>query len=210
MTPTCAQEMTMRSVTISALSALYTLLLGFAPVLAQKDDKPGPEVLHLTDGKFGKALDPRLSPVQVEGNPHWRTPPLTVECWVKSDKKAGFNVFVASDRKSSARHWELYSYAGSGALGAYLPGYEPSEVVSNVNICDGKWHFLAMTFDGKTVRLYVDGKSVHEREVKKKEGGKNEDGPLTIGMALADKQRIGCDGLIDDVRVSSVVRKIDG
>ena len=57
-----------------------------------------------------------------EGNDRYRKPPLTVECWAKLNSKRGFNVLVASDPKSSAQHWEIYSYAGSGVFSAYLPG----------------------------------------------------------------------------------------
>src|SRR5262249_2596535 len=135
-------------------------------------------------------------------------PPLTVECWAKLFSKKGFNILVASDPKESARHWEIYSYAGSGVFSAYLPGTDVGEIRSNVDICDGKWHYLAMTFDGTTVRLFVDAKSGKEKAVKPKDGLKPVPGPLMIGQAIAGKQRIGCDGLIDDVRLSRVVRAI--
>src|SRR5262245_20321239 len=104
--------------------------------------------IRLTDGRFGKALDARAVPLRAEGQPYYRQPSLTVECWAKLFSKKGFNVLVASDDKSSSRHWEIYSYSGSGACSAYFPGLSPSEIVSKVDICDGQWHFLAMTYDG--------------------------------------------------------------
>src|SRR5262249_30785254 len=78
----------------------------------------------------------------------------------------------------------------------------------DVDICDAKWHHLAMTFDGRTVELFIDGKKVREPPVRMKDGLKPVPGPLTIGQVVAGKQRIGCDGLIDDVRISRVVRTI--
>ncbi|MFQ3652154.1 MAG: DUF6797 domain-containing protein, partial [Gemmataceae bacterium] len=39
-------------------------------------------------------------------------------------------------------------------------------------------------------------------------GRKGVDGPLSIGLALEGSQRTGCDGLIDDVHISRVIRKI--
>src|SRR5262245_14463540 len=171
---------------------------------------PPPGSLKLAEGRFGKALDARASPVEVEGSARFRKPPLTVECWAKLFSKKGFNVLVASDHKSSGDHWEIYSYAGSGAFSVYLPGVEQPELVSKTDICDGKWHYLAMTHDGQTVRLFVDGKRVLERGVKKRRGARAEPGPLTIGAALDGSLRIGCDGLIDDVRISSTVRTIAG
>lgn len=170
------------------------------------NDPPGTP--RLVEGRFGKALDAHTTPVVIDGNERFRTPPLTVECWAKLSSKKDFNVLVASDHKSSGRHWEIYSYAGSGVFSAYLPGLTPAEIKSTSDICDDKWHYLAMTYDGKQVALFVDGKAVVEQAVKTHGRLKPEAGPLTIGLALHDKHRIGCAGLIDDVRISSTIRKI--
>ena len=182
------------------------LLLTLAPALAAAEATPTP---RLVEGKFGKALDAAATPLAFTGDARYRTPPLTVECWARLDSKRGFNVLVANDPKSSSRHWEIYSYAGSGKFAAYLPGYEPSEVISTKDICDRAWHHVAMTFDGKTVGLFVDGKSVASKAVKVRAGVKPIDGPLSIGMAIDGSARVGCDGRIDEVRVSRVIRKID-
>src|SRR5262249_11809707 len=139
-----------------------------------------PQALTLAEGKFGQALDARVEPVLIEGNPRYREPPLTVECWAKLFSKTNFNILVASDPKSSAAHWEVYSYAKTGAFSAYLPGVQPSEIVSEVDICDGKWHYLAMAYDGKSVRLFVGGKQVADRAVTKKAGVLPDPGPLTV------------------------------
>ena len=112
----------------------------------------------LVEGKFGKALDARQSPVIVEGSDRFRRPTLTVECWTRLSSKEPFNVLVSSDPKSSALHWEIYSYAGSGVFSAYLPGNIPSEIKSDTVIADNQWHHVAMARDGKSVHLYVDGK----------------------------------------------------
>jgi hypothetical protein len=169
-----------------------------------------PDELVLAEGRFGEALDARVAPAVVDPNPALREPPLTVECWAKLFSKKGFNVLVASDPKTSSRHWELYTCAGSGRLAAYLPGYEPSEIVSEADVCDGRWRHVALAFDGKMVRLYADGKQVKEQAVKPKAGLQPVDGMLTVGVALAPGQRIGCDGLIDDLRVSRGLRAIQG
>jgi type 1 glutamine amidotransferase len=180
------------------------------PVSGPAPVPPPPGSLTLVTGKFGKALDASSAPVEVNGNDRFRTPPLTVECWAKLNSKNGFNVLVAADPKTSANHWEIYSYAGSGAFSAYLPGKQPSEIVSKVDICDKQWHYLAMTHDGKTVTLFVDGKLVLAQRITRRPKLKPDPGPLTIGAAQEGKARIGCDGLIDEVRISSVIRKITG
>lgn len=171
-------------------------------------DQPNAKV-QLVEGKFGKALDASVTPLAFAGDERYRSPPLTVECWTKLHSKRSFNVLVSSDEKSSSRHWEIYSYAGKGVLSAYLPGYQPSEILSKKNICDGKWHHVAMTFDGKRVTLHVDGEQVHSQLVKPRSGLKQIDGPLSIGQAVEGSLRIGCEGLIDEVRLSRTLRKFD-
>src|SRR3954465_4488072 len=114
-----------------ARSLLLLLLLGSALTAAENKPKP-----RLVEGKFGKALDAATTPLAFTGDTRYRTPPLTVECWTRLESKRGFNVLVASDHKSSSRHWEINSYAGSGRFGAYFPGYVPSEITSAKDICD--------------------------------------------------------------------------
>jgi hypothetical protein len=166
-----------------------------------------PEI-HLLPGKFGNALDASRTPLAFESDARYRQPPITVECWAKLASKRGFNILVSHDDKSSADHWELYTYAGSGRLAVYLPGYSPAEIISKKPVCDNIWHHCAFTFDGKTVALYVDGKLVHTQSVARQKGGKTVPGPLGVGLAVDGSQRIGCDGLIDDLRISRVIRKI--
>src|SRR5262245_5246462 len=113
------------------LASLALLLLVSA---APGDPPPGP--LRLVEGRFAKALDARATPVTVDGSERFRTPPLTVECWAKLHSRTGFNVLVACDTKKSSRHWEVYSYAGSGVFSAYLPGMQPAEIRSKQDICD--------------------------------------------------------------------------
>lgn len=175
--------------------------LGAAP-------KPVEKRLAFADGKFGKALDARVLPAHVEGDDRYRKPPLTVECWAKLFSKDRFNVLVSTDPKTSGQHWEIYTYAGRGDFSAYLPGTLQGEIRSGVDVCDGKWHHLAMSHDGKAVRLFVDGKNVKEQAVSYRPEAKPEPGPLVIGAAYSGDQHIGCDGLIDDVRISNVARTI--
>ncbi len=192
---------------IRALTILAVIWLTVAAP-ARAADALRPVVL--VEGRFGKALDARATPVHFDGDDRYRRPPLTVECWAKLFSKKGVNVLVASDPRESAKHWEIYSSAGSGAFSVYLPGTDAGEIKSDTDICDGQWHYLAMSYDGTTVRLFVDGNRVKSQPVKPKDGLKPKPGPLTIGQAFAADQRVDCDGLIDDVRISRAVRAIDG
>jgi mono/diheme cytochrome c family protein len=160
----------------------------------------------LVEGRFGKALDARRSQGAVSSKPEYYKAPLTVECWTKLDGKTSFNLLVANHPKESSNHWEIYTYAQSGEFSAYLPGYEPAEIKSGVDITDGQWHYVAMSFDGSRLRLYVDARLVKDvAQTRQRTGGPT--GPLYFGCY--PPQRLGCDGLVDEVRISRVLRKID-
>jgi quinoprotein glucose dehydrogenase len=142
----------------------------------------------------------------VEGKPEYRALPLTVECRARLNSRQGFNILVASDPKSSAEHWELYSYAGSGVLSVYQPG-RGGEFKSEVNICDGQWHYLAAILEPARVRLFIDGKPVLDKPARVLTGT-----PLPGGLAVGQlvEGSIGCEGAVAEVRLSRGVREITG
>ncbi|MCX6894285.1 MAG: hypothetical protein NTZ16_01995 [Verrucomicrobia bacterium] len=76
-----------------------------------------------------------------------------------------YNILVACDTKASAEHWEFYTHVGSGALSLYQPG-RGGDFNSEVNICDGKWHFLAAVIEPERVRIFLDGKLVKDAGIK--------------------------------------------
>jgi quinoprotein glucose dehydrogenase len=152
---------------------------------------------------FGNAL---RGGMQVAGRAEFRRRPLTVECWAKLDSAASFNILVASDTKESAEHWELYSYAESGVLSLYQPG-RGGEFKSEVNVCDSKWHYLAAVIEPERVRLFVDGKLVKDAPATPLQG---EPSPGDLAFGQLVEGGLGCDGVVDNVRISRGARKISG
>ena len=140
----------------------------------------------------------------VEGKPEYRTRPLTVECRATLNSAANFNILVASDTKDSADHWELYSYAGSGVFSLYQPG-RGGEFKSDVNICDGQPHLFAAVIEPERVRLFVDGKLVADAPATPRQGE-----PIPGGLAFGQlvEGTIGCDCVVEEVRLSSGVRDL--
>ena len=151
------------------------------------------------EGKFGAALDPRSGAAHAPRREAYGKRPLSVECWAKLAGKSGFNVLVADEPKESAEHWEIYSYAGTGVLSLYLPGCQPAEIKSDTDITDGQWHHVAAAFDDTRARLFVDGRLVKDVPVARVRSG-GPTGPLYFGGY--PPQGIGCDGLVDEVRIS--------
>jgi hypothetical protein len=183
----------------AALEPLKYVVVGAAVL-----EKPDPQAV--VAGRFGHALNARKTHAAARARPAYQKSPLTVECWAKVASKTNFNILVANNVKESADHWEIYTYSGSGAFSAYLPGYAPAEIVSGVDITDDRWHYLAMTCDGKRVRLSVDGRLVRDAAVIR-QGKPGPEGMLYFGAYPA--QGLGCDGILDEVRISNGIRPID-
>ena len=152
---------------------------------------------------FGRAL--AYSLVEA-GKPAYRELPITVELRAQLNSKHGFNILIASDPKASAQHWELYSYTKSGVFSLYLPG-RGGEFKSSVNICDGQWHALAAIIEPARVRLFVDGKQVLDAPAKPLTGTP-QPGGIAFGQLV--EGGLGCDGSLDDIRISKGVREITG
>jgi len=162
------------------------------------------------EGRFGDALNTRVSPLMVLGRDEYTEPPLTVEAWAKLDTKESFNVVVSNEDKGSGTHWEIYAFAGSGYFSAYFPGYSPSTIQTSVDIVTGDWHYLAMTFDGGEVALFVDGVEAARQAVSRVPGMARQPGPLYIGQARHGPDQVPCFGLVDELRISERIRGIDG
>ena len=163
---------------------------------ATHSSHPKPQLVPSLNADFGQALQ---GGVVLEGKEEYRTFPVSIECRVKLDSAKRFNILVASDPKVSSDHWEVYSYAGSGFFSVYLPG-RGGEIKTNVNICDGKWHDLVASLENEMVRLYVDGKLVLEKTPQPHTKDKSIPGGLAFGQLV--EGGVGCDGILDDIRIS--------
>lgn len=155
----------------------------------------------LGEGKFGRALDARAGGVVKPEHPSWRGLPLTAECWVKLAGAASYNILLASEPKASATHWEVYTHPG-GEVSVYLPG-RGGDFRSNANLNDGEWHHVAAVLEEERVRLYVDGKPVKESGLKPVSGAPR---PGGLGIGTLVEGGFGCDGWIDEVRLSRGAR----
>ena len=164
---------------------------------AQNQAKTNAEPLG--QGRFGKALDARAGGAFAPARDAYRTPPLTVECWAKLHSKNNFNILVANEDKSSATHWEMFTFAQTGQFAVYMPAATPDHIRSGIDICDDRWHALAMVYTAGRVKLFVDGKQAADQQIVVKPGA-SKAGELAFGSLVSGE--LGCDGLIDDVRIS--------
>ena len=128
---------------------------------------------------------------------------LTVECWVKFRKGAQGDILCRSQSYMMRLEGGLQAYIHLDGQWRKMMGRRP--------VPAGRWTHLAMTYDfaAKEVRTYVDGRLDLARTPPGITAGK-----LTRG---SDRLRLGCntwspessqlDGKLDEVRISSTVRR---
>jgi hypothetical protein len=133
---------------------------------------------------------------------------VTVEAWVRADRSPGAYRYVVAKGGDGcfSGSFGLYT-ASNGGMAFYVydgktwfrsPMYGPQ-------LYDGGWHHVAGTYDGKRVRLYVDGRQVGD--------GTKFDGTIAYDLPAQNlfigAYRGACDltfqGDIDEVRVWSRV-----
>lgn len=139
----------------------------------------------------------------IEGRDAYRTPPLSLAWRGMLTSRAHYNILVACDTKRSGAHWELFTMPQSGRLAAYLPGYQPDHVWTDVDIADGKPHEVAMSFATDRLRLYVDGKPAADQTIQS-QGRPIVPGGLAFGRLV--EGGIGSSGTIDQVQIWRGVR----
>lgn len=184
------------------LKSLY--LLGCLSTIVLTPSAQG--VPEPQEGAFGQALDARKGAVVMPADVAYRTMPMTVECRVKLLGKEQYNILIANETKASATHWEIFTTPGDGTLHAYVPGRTPDHVHTTVPIVDMQWHWVTMVMEENRIRLFVDGEEKVNQPVTIS-NDKTVEGPLAIG-SLAEGG-FGCNGLIDEVRVSRGIRKVE-
>jgi hypothetical protein len=115
-------------------------------------------------GVTGSALRFDNDAVRLPESALLRPAVVTVAAWVRHDGSPGPYRYVLSSGSSSCfrSSYGLYTDDGGGAA-FYVAGdgaYTVSPALAPGAIWDGRWHRLAASYDGSTVRLYLDGAQV--------------------------------------------------
>jgi len=115
----------------------------------------------------------------------------TLEFWMKPALKAAMPVAYGSFAPNDA----FYALVKDGyaCIGQWRGG--PLEVCGSKNVVDGEWHHLALTYDGATALLYVDG--VLETQVEKSYHTTSSQ-MLYIGSPVEDGEQY-YKGLLDEI-----------
>jgi hypothetical protein len=132
---------------------------------------------------------------------------VSIEAWVRRQGTPGAYAYVLSKggRGCDFSSYGLYAGAGRG-IAFYVfdgTGYVVSPAANPDRIWDGEWHHVVGSFDGSSVRLYLDGREIGD--------GSPAAGPIAYGLAstapyigtYVGRCQLGFTGDIDDVRIWS-------
>ena len=160
--------------------------------------------VQFTQGVIGQAFrfNGVDSYVQVPNSPALEPTTVSVEAWVNSSVVKPYGYIVdKGDFGGEAGSYALYTSGNSG-LAFYVSGGESPN--AGPGIWDGNWHHVVGTFDGTTVRLYVDGAEVGNgtpTNTSQISYGSPDSNDLFIGT-YADRNSVYLfDGLIDEASV---------
>ncbi len=154
----------------------------------------------LAEGRFGRALDPRRgeAPYFHFDSAAAPTDAFTLECWVRMDAPCAERLARIAGRSSV-----FGFYTGRGTRLTFYVNTKPNNWKSiGASLPLKKWTHIAGTFDGETMRLYLNGKLA---------GRLSNPGELVenraafyVGAEAGGRYRFP--GLIDEVRLSKIAR----
>ncbi len=151
-------------------------------------------------GKFGKALlfdgidDYAIVPSLVEQGPQEE---VTLEAWIKRNSQ--------DDGMVVSRNGPYYLSVRGNKVegGVYMGGSDWTDLRGQTEIQVGRWYYIAMTYDGEVLKVYVNGKedaSIPKTGIMPHTGQE-----LFIGWGEPGQNQF-FSGTIDEVRVSNISR----
>ncbi len=163
------------------------------------------------NGKFGKAIEftggADESYVSIPHSDILNQEIFTVAAWINVPGTSGWQTILAKDAMDIGAE-ELRTYGMfviSGQTGIHYSFKSKNKTHNTVNgkavAADGKWHHIAMTYDGNTLRGYVD--AVKDAEQAFAGPPIMHNGALNIGGEV--KGRYNMKGAIDEVCILKVV-----
>lgn len=122
--------------------------------------------------------------------------PRTMEAWIKTTQTSIGNIISWGRRSNNQRNTMSVRNNVLGFIG------ESNDFNGNTVINDGAWHHVAITFDGLTMRLYVDG----VLDASSNRSFNTTDQNLRIGTIALPSSGENYEGSLDEVRIWNVAR----
>jgi len=127
----------------------------------------------------------------------WTLPSITVELWVKMTGSSGSETVIARRGGAEDYEWALTRIATGAIRASVRTASTTVSVTSSGTFSDGNYHLVALTHNGTTLRLNIDG--VH---VASTSAGARAATALPIGFGIdADGSGSGLSGSIDEAAI---------
>lgn len=112
-----------------------------------------------TPGVFGDAFsfDGMGDIVVVPASTELEPPEFSIALWVQSALENHLRVLIDSTHGAGQAGWALQINQANNISFAHGNGSTFPEMVLAAGLDDGEFHHIAATFDGSTMKLYVDG-----------------------------------------------------
>jgi hypothetical protein len=121
---------------------------------------------------------------------------MTLEAWVRPTARRRANRPVIAKTRKRGLAYGLYAGGAIGRPAALVRTARQRRLASKSPLRRGRWSHLAVTWNGRRMRIFVNGKQRGKTRVTRHLAGSA--GPLLIGAAGG---RRGFRGAIDEVRV---------
>jgi hypothetical protein len=162
-----------------------------------------------TQGRFQGALvfNGEAAAVSVPASPSLEPASVSVSAWVKSATSPGSDKYILAKGANGCLAASYGLYTGvNGGLEFYVATDQGLSWTlspdAGQGVWNGQWHNVVGTYDGSSVRLYVDGRQVAS--------GTPDTAPIAYGLPSSNELQIGdypgCSGLdfsgdIDEAKV---------
>jgi hypothetical protein len=131
---------------------------------------------------------------------------ITLEVWINvKNFKTGLYEGVIIERSGSSSHGYMLRCGGAGYVEFYVggSGWAGGSAISSANtILLNQWYHIAGTYDGTSIKLYVDGKIIGTTSYS---GGNAGNSTCNLGRSPAFTNRL-FEGKIDELRVWNTAR----
>jgi Concanavalin A-like lectin/glucanases superfamily len=99
--------------------------------------------------------------VEVQNSSVLEPAAITVEAWARACRLSPHGYLISKGAQEGASSYCLTSGESSGLTFRVFDGQKVySSADAGPELWDGRWHHLAGSYDGQTVRLYVDGEEI--------------------------------------------------
>jgi len=193
---------------IAGLAQLHVALEGM-PVGAKGEDDPkttcgvslgsdfggSPWLIDVQQGK-GSLLFTGPESVELDSEEHLSLPgsEFTLESWVYPMAPYSDGRIISKESPYTGHGYWLGIHNRQVTTGLYVGGDEYRNLTSNERVEPDTWTHLAVTYDGRTLSIFVNGKLVNSTQFEEKKVIKENTQKLKVGL--------GFSGLIDEVRLA--------